>query len=168
MLYDRKVRAAVHPRLYFLLAGRLTNSLDYSPWELADRVSLSIEMSRFHFRLSVQRSIISHGMTTASSSLIPNHFYPILQPPSIMRVESFRWLCSHWMTCKYIPRCRANTLSNSARYTPNKRTAWREKKSVMTRVNVELTSFYNNLPSILRLPSAPSKQPVPPHIYCLQ
>ncbi|KAJ5876720.1 hypothetical protein N7455_000185 [Penicillium solitum] len=52
-------------------------------------------------------------------------------------------------------------------YTPNNSTSWHEKKSIMTKATVELTSFYNNFPSILRLPSAPSKQPVPPHIYCL-
>ncbi|PYI11002.1 hypothetical protein BO78DRAFT_466665 [Aspergillus sclerotiicarbonarius CBS 121057] len=40
-----------------------------------------------------------------------------------------------------------------------------EKKSIMTKTNVELTSFYNNIPSVLRLPPS-SSRPLPPHIYC--
>ncbi|KAL4781068.1 fungal-specific transcription factor domain-containing protein [Aspergillus varians] len=52
-------------------------------------------------------------------------------------------------------------------YTPDNYIPPSEKKSIMTRATVELTSFYNNFPSILRLPSSSSKQPVAPHIYCL-
>ncbi|KAL2851881.1 fungal-specific transcription factor domain-containing protein [Aspergillus pseudoustus] len=52
-------------------------------------------------------------------------------------------------------------------YTPNSSTAWDEKKNIMTKATVELTSFYNSFPSVLRLPSASSKQSAPPHIYCL-
>ncbi|RAL00142.1 uncharacterized protein BO80DRAFT_408899 [Aspergillus ibericus CBS 121593] len=52
-------------------------------------------------------------------------------------------------------------------YTPNNSTSSGEKKNIMTKATVELTSFYSNFPSILRLPSAITKQPVPPHLYCL-
>ncbi|KAL3479542.1 fungal-specific transcription factor domain-containing protein [Aspergillus californicus] len=52
-------------------------------------------------------------------------------------------------------------------YTPDSFIPPFEKKSIMTKATVELTSFYNNFPSILRLPPSSSKQPVPPHIYCL-
>ncbi|KAJ5113839.1 fungal-specific transcription factor domain-containing protein [Penicillium angulare] len=53
-------------------------------------------------------------------------------------------------------------------YAPNQFVSPTEKKSIMTKINVDLVSFYNKTPSVLRLPAPSSPQPVPPHIYCFQ
>ncbi|RDH27426.1 fungal-specific transcription factor domain-domain-containing protein [Aspergillus welwitschiae] len=50
-------------------------------------------------------------------------------------------------------------------YTPEQFVTSAEKKSIMTKTNIALTSFYNNLPSVLRLPPT-SSRPLPPHMYC--
>ncbi|GKZ53002.1 hypothetical protein AnigIFM49718_003656 [Aspergillus niger] len=50
-------------------------------------------------------------------------------------------------------------------YTPEQFVTSAEKKSIMTKTNIVLTSFYYNLPSVLRLPPT-SSRPLPPHMYC--
>ncbi|PYH34892.1 uncharacterized protein BO87DRAFT_358019 [Aspergillus neoniger CBS 115656] len=50
-------------------------------------------------------------------------------------------------------------------YTPEYFVSLTEKKSIMTKTDIALTAFYNNLPSVLRLPPT-SSRPLPPHMYC--